>query len=171
MCLCRLCYIPSFQVSRQEEAGLLHGLKEVLIEYHPNFCVWVCVKDIMCASSVITHSLASHHEGLDSFPGIRNWKFVGFMVQNGGDTSNIDTFVAKASVVGMDWAWILSWDLQDCVWRLYWFVLIHCHLRNVWFYYFVVLCESYFLSAQFCALYIGKMLLHKILNLFLDCLC
>jgi len=90
------------------------------------------------------------------------------MVQNGGDSSNIDTSIAKASV-GMDWA--LSWDLQDCVWRPYWFVLIHGHLRNVWCYYCVVLCDSFFLSAQFCVLCIGKILLHKILNLFLDCLC
>jgi hypothetical protein len=35
--------------------------------------LWVCVKDIICASSVITQSLASHHEGLGSYPGIKNW--------------------------------------------------------------------------------------------------
>jgi len=34
--------------------------------------LWVCVKDIICASSVITQSLASHHEGLGSYPGIKN---------------------------------------------------------------------------------------------------
>ena len=83
------------------------------------------------------------------------------MVQNGGDSSNIDTSIAMASA-GMDWAWMLSWDLQDCVCRPYWFVLIHGHLRNVWCYYFVVLCDSFLLSTQFCVHYIGKILLDKI---------
>jgi hypothetical protein len=89
------------------------------------------------------------------------------MVQNGGDSSNIDTCIAKASV-GMDW---LEYVLRFAGLhrRPYWFVLIHGHLGNVSCYYFVVLCDSFFLSAQFFALYIGKILLHKILNLFLDC--
>jgi hypothetical protein len=47
-----------------------------------------------------------------------------------------------------------SWSSEKCV------MLLLC-----------VLCDSFFLFAQFSALYIGKLLLHKILNLFLDCLC
>jgi hypothetical protein len=39
LCVCEDCYMPSLQISRQEETGLFHGLQEVLIEYHPNFCV------------------------------------------------------------------------------------------------------------------------------------
>jgi hypothetical protein len=48
VCLCRLCYMPSFQVSRQEEVGLFHGLQEVLIEYHSNFCVGLCKGHYVC---------------------------------------------------------------------------------------------------------------------------